>query len=962
MQTNRPRPSSLKSNKSRFRPAGARLNRGKPFQQAPGFDFSAKNKLGQKGGGGISFNIKGGQGAKLKGKVTGVAFDKALPEDISNDNFPERIDGFDYPSANLMELTQAVSRLTGLNFIVDSGIKGKTVSIIAPSSITVAEVYKAFLSALAAHDFSIVKSGAFWKITSVDKALKENIEVYSGDYFPNTDQVITRIIKLKYINAKNFNDSIKWLLSHSKKGGGNKSHVYEETNSIILSDYGSVIERIMKIAQEIDIPGSEENIEIIPIEHSSAEELSGILQDLLSLESSSRKSKSFSSRSKSRGKPPKLSPLTQKKSFKGNMQISRIIPDIRTNSLVVSANKAGLSRIHELLKKLDTPVDVSRTGGVYVYHVLYGTAEEVHETLMGIKPAKKQGARYQMPQGSRGGDFSNRRYSRSYPSSKQGSSPLFEGVNIMPNKNTNSLIISAKNKYDYERVLAVLKKIDIPRDQVFIQAIIMEMIIDKADERQFNLGGMLKTLFKDTFKINKGDSGSFKDILGSSIAGFLSSGFDVTKLAEAGSFGPGLIFSLPISKLLEGDSSSGLGGEMTTFIDNEIKFDGEHGQKTPIEIQETREELRQKAMANWGNNANRRYSYIPLIRLLKKVDNVNILSTPQLTTLDNKEAHIEVGQDAPVGQRSVATGGGLVTNSQDRKDVSLKLTITPRINKESNTVHMKIEQKFDDFAPQSSTAANLQESAVHILKRNIKTEMILRDGETAVLGGLLTDKVSQGEAKVPILGDIPVLGWLFKGSNVQKEKRNLLVFIMPTIIPGSDRFKSKSLLQSKLNERLQFVKKHMKGRDPHGELLQDLIPEAKELIEDKSDKSSANLSQEDDFADELFSNKNEGAAALDSEGLGAVDSENLGAADSELGAADSELGAANIEGGLIEDEESDKDEFFAGESPSSQEDSSEEDESSFEEEESPSENENLFIETDSLNSESPLKEESDDSF
>ena len=209
----------------------------------------------------------------------------------------------------------------------------------------------------------------------------------------------------------------------------------------------------------------------------------------------------------------------------------------------------------------------------------------------------------------------------------------------------------------------------------------------------------------------------------------------------------------------------------------------------------------------------------------------------QLTTLDNVSAFIEVGENAPIGLTRTATAGINSQNSVERADITLRLDITPRINPESRTVQMDIKQKFDDFSNRSSTASELASRGVHIVKRNIETKMVLHDGETAVLGGLLRDKETITENKVPLLGDIPVLGWLFKGKDVTKEKTNLLVFITPTIIKGEgQRAKTKQILGKKLEERIHFIKKYMKGQDPHGEALDQLIPLSGEISDKKKNK------------------------------------------------------------------------------------------------------------------------------
>ena len=138
-------------------------------------------------------------------------------------------------------------------------------------------------------------------------------------------------------------------------------------------------------------------------------------------------------------------------------------------------------------------------------------------------------------------------------------------------------------------------------------------------------------------------------------------------------------------------------------------------------------------------------------------------------------------------------------------------------------MQMEIIQKFNDFSERQSTASELKNRGVHLLKREIETTLVLNDGEIAVLGGLMVEKETKNESKVPVLGDIPILGWLFKGSASKRQKNNLLVFIKPTIIKGkSQKEDTKKLFGKKLEERIHFVKKYMKGRDPHGHFIKSL--------------------------------------------------------------------------------------------------------------------------------------------
>ncbi len=173
--------------------------------------------------------------------------------------------------------------------------------------------------------------------------------------------------------------------------------------------------------------------------------------------------------------------------------------------------------------------------------------------------------------------------------------------------------------------------------------------------------------------------------------------------------------------------------------------------------------------------------YGVILQALSKASNANLLSTPSIMTLDNEEAEIVVGQNVPFVTGSVTTGANSVANpfqTISREDVGLKLKVLPQIS-EGNVIRLQVEQEVSEVDRTSSTPGS---SDLITNKRAIKTTILADNGGTIVLGGLIRDKYNESESKVPILGDIPLLGKLFKSSNKFHEKSNLLVFLQPRII------------------------------------------------------------------------------------------------------------------------------------------------------------------------------------
>jgi general secretion pathway protein D len=213
-------------------------------------------------------------------------------------------------------------------------------------------------------------------------------------------------------------------------------------------------------------------------------------------------------------------------------------------------------------------------------------------------------------------------------------------------------------------------------------------------------------------------------------------------------------------------------------------------------------------------------SLVGFVNFLSSITNVNVLSTPTIMALDNEEAEIEVGENVPVGQTSTTGANGATSTSQDRQDATIKLNIKPHISPGSSTMRLEITQNIKELGQTKVNAKNLDDNAVSINKRNAKTNVLVHDQDTIVLGGLIKDKESVTVTKVPLLGDIPIIGWLFKGKRTETAKTNLMMFITPKIIRNSEA--ASQLVTSKMKERLNFIEKNMGGKDSQGDALDQL--------------------------------------------------------------------------------------------------------------------------------------------
>lgn len=341
-----------------------------------------------------------------------------------------------------------------------------------------------------------------------------------------------------------------------------------------------------------------------------------------------------------------------------------------------------------------------------------------------------------------------------------GPSTILEGaVTITADKLTNSLIIVA-SPIDYETMKDIIQKLDIRRRQVYVEAAIIEMGLTKQRELGFEF---------QAANLNNLNSGGTTVIGGTNFGGI----------------GPAMLNG---PQALASSSGLAVGAVKGTFTFKGVEF------------------------LNIG----------ALLRALQTDSDVNVLSTPNILTSDNQKAEIMVGQNVPftTGQmQNATTGSGSTFNTVERKDVGIKLAITPQISSDDN-VRLEVNQEISDVV----AASYLNPSGLVTNKRSANTTVVVKDRETMVIGGLIRDNVTSTESKVPFLGDIPLLGWLFKYNTTKVEKVNLMIFITPYIVKNAQD--AQDITMRKAGALETFREQHRIEKKDMGALVETKKPDS----------------------------------------------------------------------------------------------------------------------------------------
>lgn len=626
----------------------------------------------------------------------------------------------DFQDAPIEAVMKLVSCWTTRNFILATQKRGGKITIISPQPVSVYEAYRAFLSSLMVNGMSVTKKGAFYHIVDTADARTSGAAVVGPQSaVPNDDNMVTRIIRLKNLDAK----EVEPLVTKFKSKAGD-IFVYPPNNSLIVTDTGSNIHSIMKLLNSVDLPLGAEKIWIRPVQHMDASEL---VEKITAV---------FEGAGGKGGATPPGSPAGAGPAG-AKVTLSKAIADDRSNQIILIATRSNYLKIDALIRKLDVPIPGE--GAIHIHHLENADAEDVASTLSSLAGGgggAKAGAARGKTGGAKGGAKGG------------GTATLFEGdMKITAHKATNALVIESSLK-DYLSLQKVIAELDRRRKQVYVEAVIMEISTSK--NRKTQLAGSAGTTF---------------DIGGDT----------VPLLVGLGGLGMG---GVSLQQLNAGGFAAGLQGPLL--------------------------------QVNAGNTGN---SAVPagvtlsipafgfLIQAIQENSDVNVLSTPHILTLNNEDAEITVGRKIPYRSQSMggsalgglgglgggaasALGGlgglggllgGALGGTVQHLEVDLTLKITPQIN-ESDFIKLKIDQQLDevegispDLGPTTS-------------KRKITNTVVVRDQQPVVIGGLITDRETTGVSKIPILGDLPLLGMFFRKTTKLLEKKNLLLIIVPHII------------------------------------------------------------------------------------------------------------------------------------------------------------------------------------
>jgi general secretion pathway protein D len=617
-----------------------------------------------------------------------------------------------FANAEIEMVSRAMGTLLDRQILVDPRVRGQ-INLTSDKAVPPAEAWRQYLAALRGLGFTVVENAGLLKVVPEAEAKLQAGTVQIGQPQARGDQILTQIFRLNHENPNNLVPVLRPLISANNTINANAGN-----STLIITDYADNLQRMAKIIAALDQPAVSD-VEVVPLKHAVAADIAPLVQRL------------------SEGGSGIVVPGAAPSAAGG----TQILIESRSNSLIVrAANAAKMGQIKSLIEKLDRPTEGGGPAGkIWVVYLKNADAVKLAEVLRAAMSsgtgaaggtsstglgntanrAANPGLPTGLPQGTNTGQSTGLSAAATSPVTP--SAGPSTGGQIQADPSTNSLIISAPEPV-YRQLRQVIEQLDTRRAQVYVESLIVKVDANKAAE----FGVQWQNLFGD-----KGDSTIAG--LGTNFGNSGNNILDLSAAAANGRTGVGTLLS-SANRPAQG-LNIGVLKKISTF-----------------------------------------YSLGALARFLETNTGANILSTPNLVSLDNEEAKIVIGQNVPFTTGSftnTGTGNGAVNPFQtiERKDVGITLRIKSQIG-EGGTVRMTIFQENSSLQPNSQITD----------KSSIETNVVIDNGQIMVLGGLLKDEYGDSEGKVPGLGSLPIIGNLFRNETRNRVKSNLLLFLRPVVL------------------------------------------------------------------------------------------------------------------------------------------------------------------------------------
>jgi general secretion pathway protein D len=634
-----------------------------------------------------------------------------------------------FVNADIEAVSRAIGAMLNRDILVDPRVKG-TITVYNDQPQPLAQAYRSYLAALRGLGYTVVEAGGFLKVVPEADAKLQTGVVSVGTPSRGGDQVLTQIFKLNHENPNNLVAVLRPLIS-----ANNTINASPGSNSLVVTDYADNLQRIGRIITALDQPAGSE-LEVVQLRNAVASDVVQIVQKLVD------------------GGTPATPGAVP-----GATAQTSVLVEPRTNSLIVrAANATRMAQARMVIDKLDQPaLGGGPAGNIWVVYLKNADATKMAEVLRaaiasgsvggGAGAGAAGGASGQTT--PFGGGSGNSTTSSSTTSSAggtgasgtgqsaQSTNPVSAsahpstGGQVQADPATNSLIITASEPL-YRQMRQVIDQLDVRRAQVYVEALMIS--VDETRAAQFgfqwqNLFGRKGDSTLTGVGTNFGSQSSLNNILTASGA------------------------------LVNG--SSGLVSAAQTAISS-----GGSAISNGLNI---------GIVKNIGSF----YTLGALAQFLETNTGANVLSTPNIVAMDNEEAKIVVGQNIPLVTgsytNSTTTSSGTVNPFQtvERQDVGITLRLKSSIG-ENGTVRMTIYEENSSVAPNSGGQTTN--------KTSFESFVTVDDGSLIVLGGLITDEYGDETDAVPGLGNIPLLGNLFKSQSRTRHKKNLMLFLRPVVL------------------------------------------------------------------------------------------------------------------------------------------------------------------------------------